>query len=316
MRLITKLIIAAFITEVALFIGISSIPYPNQTLVSSFRNETGTIMNQTLLPRAITIYEHNILIALLDSIPFFGLAMLGFSMIETALTLSAFSVSQGIPGLFASLTLMMLPHSWLELPSYAIASGSGLYIGLNFRDWKRGVLTLLIMPLELFIAALVESSEFTVSNPYLAWSYGAPALAGIMFLYYYIQKVADKLSSRQTITVPTVIQSQSTPPINTRPLYEELWKKAEDSERSGDMLSAMRNYWSSILNLISDYGIRTFSLKPVTLEDYYTVLIKSGDQALVSNFDSAWHIYMSNDVSRFEEFKNYIKYIKEKLSAR
>ncbi|MCY0858817.1 MAG: stage II sporulation protein M [Sulfolobaceae archaeon] len=316
MRLITKLILASFVTELALFIGVSAVPYYNPVLVSQFNSTATPLYHTTMINRAISIFSHNLIIAILDAIPFFGLAMLGFSMIDTALTLSAYSTSQGVSGLISSIFLLTLPHSWLELPSYAIAAGSGLYIGLNYKDWKRGVLTLIIMPIELLVAAFVESSEISIElaggNPYISWAYGAPAIAGIVLLYYFIQKLADKVSIFGKKATTTTQSSKASPVITPQ---QDFWKKAEDAEKSGDLTGAMNSYWDYILNVIFNYGIKKFTFKPVSVEDYYTVLIKTGDNTLVQNFDNARNIYLSKDTSRFSEFKENIKYLKDKLAV-
>jgi Integral membrane protein DUF95. len=188
MRVLTKIILIVFVFEVVLFLIASSIPQNNPSLVSAFNSTENQVLNQSYFGKVLMIFGNNVRVAFLDFIPAVGMIILAVSIYSTGAVLSAFSSSLNVPGILSALGLMTLPHSWLELPSYAVAASSGLYIVIRPREWVRGLLTLIIVPIELFLAALVESSEFYVSNPYILWLYSIPAFVFLYFLYEFLQK--------------------------------------------------------------------------------------------------------------------------------
>lgn len=193
--------IVLFIAELGIFIGVSAIPIQNNQLVSSFQSERNQITSQPYLPEVFSIFSHNFEISLIEFIPAFGVVFLVLSIFGTALVLSALSTSQNIPGWVASISLMTLPHSWLELPAYAIATASGIYLIIalakgNRRSIYRFLGMIGFVAVELFFAASIESAEIVVENinpvySYLFWFPAIPLIYALILLFRYIQEKTE-----------------------------------------------------------------------------------------------------------------------------
>lgn len=195
--------ILLFIGELVLFIGVSAIPIQNSALVNSLQSERDQIASQPYLLQLFSIFYHNFEIALIEFIPGLGVAFLIFSISGTAIALSALSNSQGIPGWAAAMFLMTLPHSWLELPAYAIAAASGLYLiislarkGENIGSVYRFFAMIGFVAVELFFAASVEAAEIVVENvnpvySYLFWFPAIPLIYALFVLFNYIQQKTE-----------------------------------------------------------------------------------------------------------------------------
>ncbi|AWR96722.1 hypothetical protein DFR86_03570 [Acidianus sulfidivorans JP7] len=192
---LTFLSLIIFIIELALFIGASAIPIHNQALASEFNSERNSIVSLPYIPEVFSIFSHNFEISLIEFIPGIGVLMLGASIYSTGTVLSAITTSEGIPGWAAALSLLTLPHSWLELPSYAIATAAGIYL-----IWKRNVKRFFAMigfvGLELFFAASIESAEIVVENinitySYLFWFPAIPLFYALYILYKFIEEKTE-----------------------------------------------------------------------------------------------------------------------------
>ncbi|WP_338598794.1 stage II sporulation protein M [Sulfolobus tengchongensis] len=314
MRELTKIILIVFVVEVVLFLIASAIPQNNPSLVSEFNNTESQVLNESYLGKVFQIFTHNLGVAMLDFIPAAGLAVLAISIYSTGMVLSAFSASVNVPGILAALSLMTLPHSWLELPSYAVAASSGLYIIIKPREWIRGLLTLIIVPIELFLAALVESGEFYVSNPYLFWLYSLPAFVFLYFLYEFLQKKADgyiKVPSQQI-----AMQSTQQQPIQLQPSYADYiskynqnWNTASYFESQGNLVEAMRYYWEAIFYLIAAVGVK-LNMPTYSKEDYDNIIRavanRVGNPQLYDIYNEAFKIRVENRLSDFAIFKSYL----------
>lgn len=318
MREITKLILIIFVFEVLLFLVASAIPQNNPTLVSQFNSTEKQILNVSYFGKVIHIYTHNLMVAILDFIPAIGLVVLAISIYSTGMVLSAFSSTLNVSGLLAAIGLMTLPHSWLELPSYAIASGSGLYIIIRPKEWIRGLLTLIIVPIELFLAALVESGEFYVSNPYMLWLYAIPAFVFLYFFYEFLQKTADKyivskvkvtqqpLSNHFPQTQTNLVQNPYADYITK---YNQNWNLASYYETQGNIMEAMRYYWEALYYLITAVGLK-LGMPTYSKEDYDNIIrsvgYKIGNPQLYDIYNEAFKIRVENRINDFSLFKTYI----------
>ncbi|WP_369610644.1 stage II sporulation protein M [Sulfurisphaera javensis] len=273
MRPISKLILMFFVAEIIIFLISAGIPVNSPSLVQQYNSIESSIRNQSYISIALSIFANNIKVAILDFIPAIGIIMLSYSIVDTGMILSAVMTANHIPGIVAALALLTLPHSFVELPSYAIAAGSGTYILLRRKDWKRGLITFIIVPIELFLAALVEASLFFVPNPYIMWAASAPILVGLYFLYQYLQKIADKYVEVQQ---PVTQYYQQIPLFNPPDYqyynqYRENWAKALTYESQGDANMAMNYLWVSLINLISAIAIK-MGLPYYTKEDIDRVI--------------------------------------------
>jgi len=320
MRVLTKIILIVFVFEVVLFLIASSIPQNNPSLVSAFNSTENQVLNQSYFGKVLMIFGNNVRVAFLDFIPAVGMIILAVSIYSTGAVLSAFSSSLNVPGILSALGLMTLPHSWLELPSYAVAASSGLYIVIRPREWVRGLLTLIIVPIELFLAALVESSEFYVSNPYILWLYSIPAFVFLYFLYEFLQKRADKYIKVKTPVTQqqNVIQIQQPTYADYITRYNQSWNTASYYETQGNLAEAMRYYWEAIFYLITAVGNK-LGMPTLTKEDQDSVIksvaYKVGNPQLYDIYNEAFKIRIENRLSDFQIFKEYLSQLARYLNS-
>jgi len=320
MRVLTKIILIVFVFEVVLFLIASSIPQNNPLLVSAFNSTENQVLNQSYFGKVLMIFGNNVRVAFLDFIPAVGMIILAVSIYSTGAVLSAFSSSLNVPGILSALGLMTLPHSWLELPSYAVAASSGLYIVIRPREWVRGLLTLIIVPIELFLAALVESGEFYVSNPYILWLYSIPAFVFLYFLYEFLQKRADKYIKVKTPVTQqqNVIQIQQPTYADYITRYNQSWNTASYYETQGNLAEAMRYYWEAIFYLITAVGNK-LGMPTLTKEDQDNVIksvaYKVGNPQLYDIYNEAFKIRIENRLSDFQIFKEYLSQLARYLNS-
>ncbi len=317
MRELTRIILIIFVFEVAIFLIASAIPVNNSSLVSQFNSTENQILNYTYFQKVFTIFTHNLTVAAMELIPAVGLVVLGISIYSTGAVLSAFSSSLNVSGFLAAISLMTLPHSWLELPSYAIAAGSGLYIIIKPREWFRGVLTMTMVPIELFLAALVESGEF-YTNPYLLWLYSIPAFVFLYFYYQTMQRIADNLvMKRQGVTnsvanQPQVMMTSTSPVVDYLAKYTQAWNTGSYYESQGNLLEAMRYYWEGLFYLLTATGMK-LGMPSLSKEDYDNIIravsYKVGNPQLYEIYNEAFKIRVENRVNDFPTFKNYVSEI-------
>jgi len=306
MRLISKLIILYLIVEIIIFLLAASIPVNDQQLVQEFNETESTITSQSYLGKAISIFTHNLLVATIDFIPIIGIILFGFSIASTGIVLSAISTQSHVSGLLVALLLLTLPHSAVELPSYSFSVAAGTYLILRWREWKRALLTFLIAPVELLLAALIEASLFYVPNPYIMWGASVPVLVGIYFLYQYLQKLADKMSpvSASTSTVyPSLAVDQASYFIN---LADNSFRQASVMEAQQNIEGALNMYWSAILSMIDAIGVR-LSMPYYTKEDVDRIINELSmkfDPRISALYQTA---YQNKNVQNFIVFKESVR---------
>uniref|UniRef100_A0A2U9IDH1 Stage II sporulation protein M n=1 Tax=Acidianus brierleyi TaxID=41673 RepID=A0A2U9IDH1_9CREN len=318
MRLLSKLILIFFGMELAIFLGVSSIPFYMPAVAQKFNSTAGAVDSEPYVPMVITIFSHNLMIALSEFIPIIGIGMLIYTTYSTGMVLSAFTTTvYHIPGIAAAVILLTLPHSWLELPSYAVAAGSGLYVILT-RDWRRFVMMIPFVALELLMAASVESAEiyFRSVNSYYFWLAGAPLLVMLYLVYEYLQKKADILAPKPQTTTSVFIQGQ---PIQNQYVPEQNivdqdLNAASVMENQGNYFTASQYYWNAIITLIGIVSKKT-GFMPITLDDYFNAARLLGEKyssEIPSLFDQA---YKERTEGNFNEFRNTALSLITKLKA-
>lgn len=161
-----SLFLVIFISEMLLYFIITSIPYSNAALVAQLKAEEDATYSLGLVGMIFSIFPHNLLIATLEFIPVVGQFFFISSMIETPLVLSATASTLGVPGIITFISLLFLPDTIVELPSYAVATATSIYLfyllikGRSvLREKARKILHMyLFTVLELFIAGTLESA--------------------------------------------------------------------------------------------------------------------------------------------------------------
>lgn len=201
-----RIFLVFFILEMVIYAIIASLTIHDPSLYNSFKNEQSSIVSQSFLPMFISIFPHNLLIASIEFIPIIGIFFYFFSVVDTSLIISVEGNALHTSGLLVFFSLVILPHTWLELPSYAIATGASIYLiytlvkrGEDFgARLKRIGLLYLFVVLELMVAGLFESTEIIMEETYKApydlvyplmmW---IPAIPVIIFLIYLFRRISS-----------------------------------------------------------------------------------------------------------------------------
>lgn len=178
------LCVLLFLIEVGLFFLVSSLPFfpGEQALYTNQSNQIGNqFQHATLFTTFSGIFVNNYRIALIEMIPGLGVLFFGFSLYATARILQVISISDHASPIIVVLVLLLLfPHSWIELPAYAVATAEGIYLlyaivkwlfdstGRASVHWNHELGQLLInvgiVTVMLLVAALFESVEIQLGG--------------------------------------------------------------------------------------------------------------------------------------------------------
>ncbi len=204
--MLRRLFTLIFVLELGIFIAVSLLNIHDQELLNAFKSEQQSITSQGLFSMIISIFPHNLMVATIEFIPVIGQIFFIISSVDTALIIAIEGSSLHTSGFFVFLSLAILPHTWLELPSYAVATSTSIYLlyllkrrGSVLRSNITKVLFMyLFVVLELAVAGVFESTEIYFSRiypapdnvlyPLLLWIGAVPALYGLYRLYRKIDK--------------------------------------------------------------------------------------------------------------------------------
>ncbi len=195
-----RLFLLTFIAELLIFAIVSALPIKDPALYTSFRSQDRAIVSKPFFSMWLSIFPHNLEVASIEFIPIIGPAWFSFSMVTTSVVVAVEGTAAHISGFFIFLSLMILPHSWLELPAYAVAVSTSIYLiyYLIKRYPARKYLKLLYMYLfvviELALAGAIESAEIILeqsAHPFYAfymWIPSIPIIIFLIMLYRYIDR--------------------------------------------------------------------------------------------------------------------------------
>ncbi len=208
--MLRRLFLVTFIIEILVYVGVSSISYNSSLLVSSLNSERGSIYSMGLFGMIFSIFPHNLMIATIEFIPIVGWFFFPLSTVTTALVLAAEGYAVYHTGFFEFLALALLPDTWIELPSYAIAFSTSIFMfyslikGRAFfaKHAKKILYMYLFMALELGIAGTFESLEIVLSGPnssnivypLMMW---IPAVPVIIFLVLLFRRINSEEYNRK-----------------------------------------------------------------------------------------------------------------------
>ncbi len=133
---IRRMFLITFIAELAAFAIISALPISDPALYTSFKSQDRAIISQPYFSLWLSIFPHNLMISSIEFIPIIGLLMFIISMGETAVVVSVEGTATHVSGFTIFASLMLLPHSWLELPAYAVAVSTGIYAIYVYSRYK------------------------------------------------------------------------------------------------------------------------------------------------------------------------------------
>ncbi|MEM0321958.1 MAG: stage II sporulation protein M [Thermoprotei archaeon] len=209
-----KLMVVVFIVELALLLAFSALPMSQaqyQAIVnSSSYSQLSRVRSEPLILRSASIFENNYLLASLEILPVIGPAIFVYTTYSTARVLVALGYTQSVPGPLLFLNIMFFPHSWIELPAYAISATQSIllvYSGIKkrfYQELARTIVVWLFVGLELFVAAIIESSIIALEQQgALSLILWLPTLA----IFYLSYRVIKRLNSSQSFS--------GNPPTNT-----------------------------------------------------------------------------------------------------
>ncbi len=184
--------VALFAVEAASYFLLMYLPMSASqvtSLSSQYSSITQPILSKPdVLDKAYLIFSHNLLIASIEFVPALGWAFFGYSTYQTVELLHAIALSPSfyggsIPPQLVVLSLFLLPHTWLELPAYAIALTESLFVvraalrrGLA-SELRRAAAVYAFVAGELLVAAVFESTEITYpAEALLTWLLALPLL--------------------------------------------------------------------------------------------------------------------------------------------
>ncbi len=179
-----RLMTALLVIEIGAIIVISNLPFfPGEfSFTENQYNSIKPIVDQSALGQLGGIFANNFMVVLRELIPVLGPAVFALSIYETARIVEVIAITNG-DGVAAALgTLFLLPHTYLELPAYAIAvteSGYLVYaIAAGFsKGWAIFVreLRFLVVSIILIAGVLIVAAIFEVTEIQIAVLTQAPA---------------------------------------------------------------------------------------------------------------------------------------------
>ena len=127
-----------FAAELAVFIVLPSIPFlrGEQQSYTQQAQQLGNMLNgRTFLEQTWVVYFNNLRVALVEMIPGLGAVVFGASLYDTARVTQAIALTQNLPAGLLVLLLFILPHSWIELSAYPVATGEGILFLNSLLRW-------------------------------------------------------------------------------------------------------------------------------------------------------------------------------------
>jgi uncharacterized membrane protein SpoIIM required for sporulation len=170
-----KVATIVFLIEMVLFVAIISVPFfsgEQQAYSDSANQIASKLSGVSPLGQVAEIFGNNMKVALIEFIPGFGAFFFGASIYETARITQAIALTTTFPAQVLVVILFLLPHSWIELPAYAISTTEGLLLLYSAARWfaKREpgrmrmeagqfLFSVLLVTVTLIVAAVFEVSE-------------------------------------------------------------------------------------------------------------------------------------------------------------
>jgi uncharacterized membrane protein SpoIIM required for sporulation len=189
-----RLITVLFLIEIAAIIVVSNLPFfPGElSFTQNQYNSIKPVAEQSAFGQLSFIFTNNFMVVIRELIPVLGLATFALTTYETARIVQVIAISSG-DGVAAALgTLFLLPHTYLELPAYAIAvTESGYLVYAIAAGFSRGwaifvreirflIVSVVLMAGVLAVAAVFEVTEIQIEI--LTQAPAPPIEAALVFL--------------------------------------------------------------------------------------------------------------------------------------
>ncbi|MDA4128143.1 MAG: stage II sporulation protein M [Thaumarchaeota archaeon] len=155
-----KVILILLVAQVISLIVISSLPYfsGEQAFYSQWvQQESAQFSSLSLFGEFTGIFTNNLDVALRMMIPGLGDLVFGGAIYNTSRLLEATAFSRGLQPADLSVTLALLPHTWIELSAYALAVFEGAYIvyAIVPRRGRKRPVTLRFLGAEVVVAVVL-----------------------------------------------------------------------------------------------------------------------------------------------------------------
>ncbi len=209
-----KIVLLAFVIELGLFFYVSSLHMSAASVqyYSQQGDNVSAMVRQMSLPFKVTeIFLNNFRIALFEFVPLFGWLIFGESVYVTARIIEAFALANNppLPGAAVMISLLLLPHSWLELPAYSLAVTQSFFLILYLATRRPAkalnttLVALIFTAVELLVAAIFESVEiqleYSSTLPFLTWI----PFFGLLFGFYAFVKRLSKSRGQESQVSPS-----------------------------------------------------------------------------------------------------------------
>ena len=126
--------VKVLVIELLLYVVFSSVPLGSALraeLMQKYDSIEAGILLYSVPKTFAFIVSHNAGIAAAETIPAFGLLVLGGSSASTAMVINAVGAQHSLPGLLLMLLLFLLPHTLIEILAYtAAATGNLIFIAM------------------------------------------------------------------------------------------------------------------------------------------------------------------------------------------
>ena len=208
-----RLYLLLFVIEVGAFFVIASLPFlPGEK--AFFTSQSNQINNEFqgvgFLGQFWGIFTNNFRIAAIELIPGLGAVFFAISLYETARIIEAIAgTDQASPVLVLVLLLLLFPHSYLELPAYAVATGEGLVLAYAIARWLLATgpspvslkvefwqlaLNVVVVAAMLLVAAVFESAEIQLGAMWfwVTWLPFVGLVALAISLYRKLNKIRNE----------------------------------------------------------------------------------------------------------------------------
>jgi len=201
---VRRIFLFTFIAELLFFAIVSALPIKDPALYSVFKSQDNAITSRSYFPLWLSIFPHNLMIGSIEFIPVIGLIMFIISMGETAVVVAVEGTATHVGGFTVFASLMLFPHSWLELPSYAVAVSTGIYMIYVYSKYKNtGIAHLFFAYIGVSIvefgAYFAFASYYSISAYAVLFDVIVDGLA--IFLFYLMYKKSSGKAKRSMETI-------------------------------------------------------------------------------------------------------------------
>lgn len=199
-----------FAVQIAAMLFVSATPFlPGEQQLFTQLLKLMEVQITGLPPSLLVLYVfgHNLVVAALESVPLLGPLVFAASTCVTAKGIEVLAVMRGVSGPLLVVDVLLLPHSWLELPAYALTGVEGYFLSQivthpsrRFRtEMAPAAFVLLLAAALLAVAAAFEVSEEQLGfpNEYFMWIPFAALAAGAYLAFSKIRGLGGHPAGQQ-----------------------------------------------------------------------------------------------------------------------